>query len=84
MPLALNNNRGSVYSGRMKIQVPERKCLTVRYWSGGRTLQLDDFYDYFFTIKTVTKEAIQVTTVLHCQCRQMKKSRPETSDINIV
>ena len=24
MPLALNNNRGSVYSGRMKIEVPER------------------------------------------------------------
>ena len=23
MPLALNNNRGSVYSGRMKIEVPE-------------------------------------------------------------
>ena len=29
MPLALNNNRGSVYSGRMKIEVIERKCLTV-------------------------------------------------------
>ncbi len=28
MPLALNNNRGSVYSGRMKIEVPKRKCLT--------------------------------------------------------
>ena len=24
MPLALNSNRGSVYSGRTKIQVPER------------------------------------------------------------
>ena len=24
MPLALNNNRGSVYSGQMKIEVPER------------------------------------------------------------
>ena len=29
MPLALNNNRGSVYSGRMKIEVLERLCLTV-------------------------------------------------------
>ena len=28
MPLALNNNRGSVYSGQMKIEVPERQCLT--------------------------------------------------------
>ena len=28
MLLALNNNRGSFYSGRMKIQVPKRKCLT--------------------------------------------------------
>ena len=28
MPLALKNNRGSVYSGRMKVQVPERYCLT--------------------------------------------------------
>ena len=29
MLLALNNNRGStVYSGRLKIEVPERKCLT--------------------------------------------------------
>ena len=28
MPQALNNNRGSVYSGQMKIEVPERKCLT--------------------------------------------------------
>ena len=28
MPLFLNNNRGSVYSGRMKIEVPERQCLT--------------------------------------------------------
>ena len=27
MSLALNNNRGSVYSGRMKIEVPERSCL---------------------------------------------------------
>ena len=35
MPLALNNNRGSVYSGRMKIEVPERKCLTeLRPWFG--------------------------------------------------
>ena len=30
MPLALNNNRGSVYSRRMKIEVPERWCLTGR------------------------------------------------------
>ena len=30
MPLALNNNRGSVYSRRMKIEVPERWCLTDR------------------------------------------------------
>ena len=29
MPLSLNNNRGSVYSERMKIEVPERWCLTV-------------------------------------------------------
>ena len=28
MPLVLNNNRGSVYSGRMKIEVLERYCLT--------------------------------------------------------
>ena len=31
MPLALNNNRGSVYSERMKIEVPERECLTDIY-----------------------------------------------------
>ena len=28
MPLAVNNNRGSVYRGRMKIEVPKRECLT--------------------------------------------------------
>ena len=27
MPLSLNNNRGSVYSGRMKIEVPEGSVL---------------------------------------------------------
>ena len=31
MPLALNNNGGSVYSGRMKIEVPERQCLTAAF-----------------------------------------------------
>ena len=30
MLLSLNNNRGSVYSLRMKIKVPERKCLTAK------------------------------------------------------
>ena len=29
MPLALNNNRGSVYSGRMKIEVPESSALLI-------------------------------------------------------
>ena len=28
MPFSLKNNRGSVYFGRMKIEVPERWCLT--------------------------------------------------------
>ena len=34
MPLSLNNNRGSVYSGRMKIEVLERECLTAKFTCG--------------------------------------------------
>ena len=30
MPLALNNNRGSVYNGRIKIEVPEGRVLLHR------------------------------------------------------
>ena len=32
MPLSLNNNRGSVSSGRMKIEVPGRQCLIENKW----------------------------------------------------
>ena len=31
MPLALNNNKDSVHSGQMKIEVPK----VVSYWNGG-------------------------------------------------
>ena len=31
MPLSLNNNRGSVYSAQMKIEVSERYCLTAKF-----------------------------------------------------
>ena len=41
MPLALNNNRGSVYSGRMKIEVPERLCLSSK---GARVPQATNFF----------------------------------------
>ncbi len=51
MPLALNNNGGSVYSGRMKIELPETGSVLLK--TGRKSLCLaDTFFNALMNIST--------------------------------